>query len=437
MLSLIVTVCVANIILGLFVYLNNPQRVNTRYFALLCLSLSLWAAFNYLADFQISNTLLWTRLTFFTITFTVLFLILFLNSFPRKIIHSKLFVILTSLSALVVAGVSLLPGFIPKVEISDSVSNVVPGPLYVVFLIYLVAFFAGMIYFVIASWKRSKQEDRTRLKFLIFGIIAMAVLVALTNFVLPLITGSNDLAKYGTIFTLIFVASTAYAIVRHSLFDLRSVVARSFTYALTIITIGFIYGFLAFGVIGRYLFAESISQITFNQQIINTVLAVLLAFTFQPIRRFFQKVTDSIFYRDKYDSQDLLNSISMILASEIEIDELSRKICRLLTFRMHLQNARTVVLDKGKVIYESKELARIIGADQFKNFKKLGSGLNYIDKLEAGVEFTLGIVGLYFFIIFKHFRFNDKCCSSLRFEMIINSIYIFFFRFFKVNHFIS
>ena len=74
----------------------------------------------------------------------------------------------------------------------------------------------------------------------------------------------------------------------------------------------------------------------------------------------------------------------MILASEIEIDELSRKICRLLTSRMHLQNARTVVLDKGKVIYESKELARIIGADQFKNFKKLGSGLNYIDKLEAG-----------------------------------------------------
>jgi signal transduction histidine kinase len=385
----IVGVCVANIVLGIFVYLNNPQKASTRYFALLCLSLSLWTVFNYLADYQLSNTLLWTRMTFFSISYAILFLLLFLNAFPNKIIKTKAFGLVTGAVAIVTSLISLLPGFIPAVEIKDSASNVVTGPLYYVYMVYILAFFIGMIYFIVVSWKKSNRDDKTRLKFLLFGIVAMAVLAALTNFVLPLIMQNNIYAKYGTFATLIFVASTAYAIVRHSLFDLRAVVARSFTYALTIVTIGILYGFLAFGLIGRYLFAQSINQITFNQQLVNTALAVLLAFTFQPLRRFFQKVTDKIFYKDKYDPQSLLNDISLILASEIEIDELAGKVCKKIVDRMHLQNARTVVLDKGKVIFESKELSKIINADEHGLLKKLGNTMLYVDQLERGDKSNL------------------------------------------------
>lgn len=385
----IVGVCIANVVLGIFVYLNNPQKSNTRYFALLCLSLSLWTAFNYLADYQLSNTLLWTRMTFFSISYAILFLILFLNSFPNKIIKTKAFGLFAGLIAITTSIISLLPGFIPSVEIKDSVSNVVTGPLYYVYMAYMLAFFIGMLYFIVVSWRRSNHEDKIRLKFLVFGIVAMAVLAALTNFVLPLIMQNNIYAKYGTFATLIFVASTAYAIVRHSLFDLRAVVARSFTYALTIVTIGILYGFLAFGLIGRYLFAQSISQITFNQQLVNTILAVLLAFTFQPLRRFFQKVTDKIFYKDKYDPQSLLNDISLILASEIEIDELAGKVCKKIVDKMHLQNARTVVLDKGKVIFESKELTKFISPEEHGLLKKLGSNMLYVDQLDRGDKYDL------------------------------------------------
>ena len=382
----IIAVCLANVVLGLFVYLNNPQKTNTRYFALLCFGLSAWAAFNYLADYQLSNTLLWTRLTFFAVSFAIVFLNLFLNSFPQKIIKNRIFPIAAITLASAVAIISLLPGFIPGVEIKDGVSNVLVGPLYYVFLVYMLIFFIGLVYFIVHSWRHSNRENKSRLKFLIFGIVAMAVLASLTNFVLPLILGSNNYAKYGTLFTLIFVASTAYAIVRHSLFDLRSVVARSFTYALTILTIGVFYGFIAFGVIGRYLFADSISQISLNQQITNTVLAVVLAFTFQPIKRFFQKVTDRIFYRDKYSPQELLNSISLILASEIEIDALSRKVCKELTGKMHLQSAGAVVLDKDKVIFESKQISAVASKDDVAHLRKLGNGISYIEKLTSGMK---------------------------------------------------
>lgn len=379
----IIAVCVANTILGLIVYLNSPQKVSSRYFALMCLSLSLWAGFNYLADYQLSHTLLWTRLTFFTMSFAITFLILFLNSFPQKIFKSKLLWPIALMVALIVALISLTPQFIPSVSVVGTVSNVQTGSMYPVFILYLGAFFVALVYLIIASWMKSNSEDKARLRYLIFGIIALAVLVTVTNFFLPLVLGSNNLAKYGSLFTLIFVGATAYAIIRHSLFDLRLVVARSFTYALTIITIGLIYGLLAFGVIGRYLFAASINQITFSQQIINTALAVLLAFSFQPIRRFFQKVTDTVFYRYKYDSQKLLNDISLILASEIEVNKLASKVCHELINKMHLQSAGAIVLDRGKIIYESKIPASALDTDM-KILRKLGNNLSYIDQLKDG-----------------------------------------------------
>ena len=395
----IVAVFVANIVLGIFVYLNDTTKISNRYFALLCFSLSLWAGFNYLADYQLTNTLLWTRLTFFVITYALVFLILFFNTFPKSIFKKPIASFLALITAGLVSVTTLLPDFIPGVEIKDGVSNVQTGFLYSIFLIYFLIFFIALVTLVVLAWKRSKGQDRIKVKYLIFGILSMAVLASLSNLILPLVLGSNEYAKYGTLSTLIFVGFTAYAIIRHSLFDIRAVVARSFTYALTIISIGAIYGYVTFGVIGRYVFSDSINQISLGQQILNTLLAVLLAFTFQPIRRFFQKITDSIFYRDKYDPQDLINSISLILASEIEVDELCKKVCKELTNKMRLSSSKAIVLDRGKIIYDS------VGSKEnhhsIKEIKKLGTGiadshalnngekLNKLNSLDASLSIAL------------------------------------------------
>lgn len=378
----IVAVFVANIVLGIFVYLNDTSKVSNRYFALLCFSLSLWAGLNYLADYQLTNTLLWTRLTFFVITYALVFLILFFNTFPKSIFKNKIASLTALMMAALVSVVTLFPGFIPGVEIKDGISNVQTGPLYSIFLVYFLLFAIALVTLVVLAWKRSKGQDRSKVKYLIFGILAMAILASLSNLILPLLLGSNEYAKYGTLSTLIFVGFTAYAIIRHSLFDIRAVVARSFTYALTIISIGAIYGFVTFGVIGRYVFSDSISQISLGQQLLNTLLAVLLAFTFQPIRRFFQKVTDSIFYRDKYDPQDLINSISLILASEIEVDELCKKVCKELTSKMRLSGTQAIVLDRGKIIYDNSDSKDTKLTTN--EIKKLGNGITYTHDLNAG-----------------------------------------------------
>jgi signal transduction histidine kinase len=377
MLLLICTafVFISNIILGIFVYINNPKMLPNRAFALMCFGLSSWTAFNYLADYQLANTLLWTRLSFFAIAFLSAFLVIFLNNFTSRVISSKIFEPIVLMSALFVAIVSLTSYFIPSVDIVNRVSNVNTGPLYSIFLVYFIISFVFSIVIIILSWKKSSRNDRSRLGFLIFGILAMTVLASITNLFLPLVLGTNNFAIYGTLFSLIFVGSTSYAIIRHSLFDIRAVVVRSFAYVFTIITIAVVYGFLAFGVVGRYLFSTSYQQISMSQQIFNTALAVALAFTFQPIRRFFERISNKLFYRDRYDAQVVVNDIGRIVASEIRISQLCKKVSAGIERELNLSNVEIIVLDEKKIIYHSQK--NVITEEIIKN---LGNKILVVDE---------------------------------------------------------
>ncbi len=368
-------VFIANIILGVFVYINNPKMLSNRAFALMCFGLSSWTAFNYLADYQLTNTLIWTRLSFFAIAFSLAFLVVFLNNFPSRVIKSKIVGPIVLLSALFVAILSLTNYFIPSVEIINRVSNVNTGPLYNIFLVYFIITIIFSIIVIIFSWKKSSHSDRLRLGFLIFGILAMTLLASITNLFLPLVLGSNNYAIYGTLFSLIFVGSTSYAIIRHSLFDIRAVVVRSFAYVFTIITIAIVYGFLAFGVVGRYLFSTSYQQISMSQQIFNTALAVALAFTFQPIRRFFERISNKLFYRDRYDAQVVVNDIGRIVASEIRISQLCKKVSAGIERELNLSNVEIIVLDEKKIIYHSQK--NVITEEIIKN---LGNKILVVDQ---------------------------------------------------------
>jgi len=220
----VLLVFISNIVLGIFVLINNPRNISNRYFALMCIGLSSWSIFNYLADFNLDNSLLWSRLSFLAIVLSLAFLLIFLNNFPIRVIKTKLVDWLTLIMATIIGIVSLLPNFITGVEIKNQVSNVKTGDLYSLFLVYFVAAIVASIVIIIFSFKRSSKKDRPRVVFLISGILIMTVLASITNLILPLITGNNYYAKFGSLFTLFFVFLSAYVIIKHSLFDIRAVV---------------------------------------------------------------------------------------------------------------------------------------------------------------------------------------------------------------------
>ena len=376
----IIVVFIANIVLGIFVYINNPKKLANRAFALMCFGLSSWTAFNYLADYQLSNSLIWSRLSFFAIVYSLAFLLIFLNNFPARVIKYKAVGVMTMIIATIVALISIGPWLIPSVEITNQVSNVQTGPLYVVFLVYFALAIVLSVVFIILAWRKSRGSDRSKVAFLVFGILTMTILASVTNLILPLIMGSNNYAKYGTLFSLIFVSATAYAIIRHSLFDIRSVVVRSFAYTFSILTIAVIYAFIAFGVVGRYLFPAG-QQISFQQQIFNTILAVLLAFSFQPIRRFFERLSNKIFYRDHYDSKIVINDLGHVMASEIRISQLCKKIAKEIVSSLKISDADVVVVDKDEIIYSTLNISSEYPESRLKDILSLGNKAAYLDDL--------------------------------------------------------
>ncbi len=378
----IIVVVITNIFLGVFVYINNPKKIPNRAFALMCLGLSLWAFFNYLADYQLSNTLLWTRLTFFAISYSFGFLLIFLNNFPKRVIDYKYFNYIAIFTSTVVGILTFSSNFIKGIKIESQTSNVETGSLYIVFLIYFLAFFLFFIYLLIRGWRMNRGIDHSRYSYLMIGIVSMAVLASITNLVLPLITGQNEYAKYGTLFTLIFVGFTSYAMVKHSLFDIRSAAVRYLTYILSMGTIGVVYGFTAY----RFatIFINNLSPT--QQQAFYVVLTVIVAFTFAPLRRFFEKITNKIFYRDHYEPEDLINEIGRVLASEIDLNKINSKVINLITSKIKIDETELVIFGHKQLFYENNVFKNNNDRISLKELSKLGRAVVIRDNLLAGTR---------------------------------------------------
>jgi signal transduction histidine kinase len=112
-----------------------------------------------------------------------------------------------------------------------------------------------------------------------------------------------------------------------------------------------------------------------SQQIFNTALAVALAFTFQPIRRFFERISNKLFYRDRYDAQVVVNDIGRIVASEIRISQLCKKVSAGIERELNLSNVEIIVLDEKKIIYHSQK--NVITEEIIKN---LGNKILVVDE---------------------------------------------------------
>lgn len=144
----------------------------------------------------------------------------------------------------------------------------------------------------------------------------------LSGVVASYLRGFDWLNPFGTLSTAIFISIIGYAIIKHKLFDIRLVVLRSLGYILTITAVSVLYGFLAFN-----LLTELLSQgdnVNMSLRVIYTLLAVSLAFVFNPIKRFFDKLTNKLFYQDAYDSQDLIDELNKSLVSTLDMATIQR-----------------------------------------------------------------------------------------------------------------
>jgi signal transduction histidine kinase len=168
--------------------------------------------------------------------------------------------------------------------------------------------------------------------------------------------------------------------------DIRLVVARSVAYLSLIILIAMIYasGVLA---VERIFFPEALSGFNLAQGALRTVLAVILVFTFQPLRKWITRRTDHLFFKEQYNTEELLNELSHRISSTIVMAELLHKTLDILIEKMKVSRGLYVIFEKERV-YTSlsmkyRERVDIEGGDLYRMARR---GLVVYDELGESSE---------------------------------------------------
>jgi signal transduction histidine kinase len=364
MLSLILLFCgIVLIVLSIVVIYSNYTAASNRWLSAFIFSGFLWLLANLLANtsttqsanlFYSKAALIGASLSTFTF---LMFCIRFVN---RKI--SKTAQILISLPIILLLLTTPTALNIKSVSLANDTIN--PGPSYVFLLIVLIAYFGYGTYLLLKEYRRSTQNRHQQLYYILLGTFLTFTPAAILSAVLPVL-GESQGAAYAPALVIFFAIFTTVAIVKHRLFDVRLVIARSLGYATSLLFLSSLYGFIVLGA-ARIFFGL---QISFWQQLLLSIATGLTGLGFQRFRSYFDKITNRLFYQDAYDPRELFDELNKTLVSSLEIDFLMETSVKIISKNLKPRSCFIGLRDgatdyrlfgvTSKDAYSPKEVARI------------------------------------------------------------------------------
>lgn len=303
---------------GLIVLSRNYRALVNVYYGLFAVSLTFFTVFNYLS-LQTQDRLWYIRLVVFFSILASTFLLYMLYYLRYKRIREKGIAIAGMVWAFLIAVFSLSPfvfsGLTPS---PDSLPIAEPGIYF--FIFHLIVFLFLALLMMVRGYRSRQDFKKEQYRLMIIGLVPIAVLSPLTGVLLPVFYGNSSYVFLSPVYTTFFIGAVGYAILRHKLFDIRPVLARSVAYILSIVTVALIYISITLFVLGRFAFQGI--EIPLNQQISYALVAVVLVFAFQPLKIIFDKVSNGLFYRDAYDTQEFLDDLNKVLVSKVDLEPL-------------------------------------------------------------------------------------------------------------------
>ncbi len=256
--------------------------------------------------------------------------ILMLYTFAREFIYrfrsrgehiSYLF--LMSLAFLWIIYFALHPGnAISSIDINPSGINSLaakPGGFQFYTLFFSIYFSLAIIVLYI-KYHKLRGLEKAQALYLFAGLTLMLVSATITNLLLPSLFNNLRFIWLGPIFSIFYVSSFTYAMLKHRLFDIRTFIVRAAAYFLTFFALALFYVVPVIVLAGKVLSAKLSPGTLFVLVVITLITAML----FQPIRLGFNKFTSRIFYRDYYEPQDLLDKISNLLVASVDLEILEK-----------------------------------------------------------------------------------------------------------------
>lgn len=315
---LLVIVMTVTFAVAMVVGLSRTVRLSLRLSLIATiLSLALWQAMIHLADYGPYDQLLLNNLTFVWPPLAIMGMYVFIHSLREREIkgsHGVAWALVLGSAAQV--GAALSGTIITAVSYDETGIDITRGSGYIVFLVGLITSFVALALKLYGEYRASSPRgaERRALRMIIWTVIVASVFGIVANVIVPLVFRTQAFIGFGALTSVIFAVGFAVSVLRGGLLDIRMYVIRTVAYVLTLATLALIYYALATLISGMI--------ISVSAEPVTVALALVLAFIFQPVKSFFDRITVRLFYRTRYDRTAFYGELSKILASNASLRSL-------------------------------------------------------------------------------------------------------------------
>lgn len=345
----VIVATIGNILLGLVTLLKNPKSATGKLFFCFTFVLALYIGLNHVATSQTTSEAagFWVRMVMTNaILVNVLFFFL-VDTFPRPKMHMNSLVFWASIVvSILLFPITLTYLIFSTVTLQQGVIQSVPGLGMPAFLLHTVVFLGGGFLLLIQRFRTSKGIERSQMRFFLFGTVFMFLSLLITNLVFVVLFNNTTFVALLPLYTLVFVGCISYSVVRHQFLDISYFVARAVVYAILIGLTALIFPFAIY-VLSRVFF-----EIHFSNQELTALIGitVVMLFSFQGVRQLIEFVTDKIFFQGKYNTNEVLSTLSHVMASTIRLEDLSHGLLEVLLRQLRISRGAIILTQKDLVV---------------------------------------------------------------------------------------
>ena len=224
--------------LGSSVFISNKRKKENQLFFIMSILIFLWPIFGYLTYFadDVFLAMFWVKLAYATVSLFVVVLYFFFLLFIGEEKKFKVYNIFVVTGGALLVFMSIFTNFIVE-SITLMEIGVEPVFCFGAYIFYLFVFsiFVFILFRLYVSYSIFSRKKRIKIQYFFIGIIIFLLLNTIFNIILPISQGNFQNFQYGNYAAIFLLAFTAYAITKHELMGVKTLITQTLIVMISIV----------------------------------------------------------------------------------------------------------------------------------------------------------------------------------------------------------
>lgn len=221
-----------------------------------------------------------------------------------------------------------------------------PGPLYPAMMGWFLVESAQGVGALLRAYLKSSGADRNRMMYLAWGAL-IGYLGGCGNYLYVFDREIFLFNPFGTYGVALYVAMTAYAIIRHRLMDIKVVIQKTVIYALLYSLCLAVFGFVVF-FLGQWVLLGGVNP---RLVLLSMVGLLLVVAVMHPLDRFLTHLTKKVLFRERYRYQETLKAASAGMSRIRNLPKLLELTARVVVSNVKVTHATIFLKDKNQPFF--------------------------------------------------------------------------------------